>query len=63
MNSKYDGKVDRAEILEYSIIHGRQAGADLLLLCGADGYLQSYDNYQDLMYLLTDGKEGKPLEI
>ena len=52
----------RTEFLDYAITNGKQAAADLLLLCGPDGYLQDYDNYQDLMYLLTDGKEGKPLE-
>lgn len=58
-----DGKTDRIEILEYAIIHGKQAAADLLLLFGPDNYLQGGANYDDLMYLLTDGKEGKPLEI
>ena len=53
---------DRMAILEYAIVHGRQAAADLLLLFGPDNYLQGPANYDDLMYLLTDGKEGKPLE-
>lgn len=59
---KNTDKMCRTEFLDYAITHGKQAAADLLLLCGPDGYLQDYDNYQDLMYLLTDGKEGKPLE-
>lgn len=57
----YTGKMSRTEFLDYAITHGKAAAADLLLLCGPDGYPQDYDNYQDLMYLLTDGKEGKPM--
>lgn len=52
----------RTDFLEYAITHGKEAAADLLLLCGPDGYLEGYGNYQDLMYLLTDGKDGKPIE-
>ena len=54
-------KMCRSKFLEYAITNGKQAAADLLLLCGYDGYLQGVENYDDLMYLLTDGKEGKPL--
>ena len=54
--------MERMDFLKYAETNGKQAAADLLLLCGADNYLQGVDNYNDLMYLLTDGKEGKPLE-
>lgn len=56
------GTTDRLQILEYAIANGKEAAANLLMLFGPDNYLQTVDNYNDLMYLLTDGKEGKPLE-
>ena len=56
-------KMCRTEFLDYAITNGKEAAANLLLLCGPDGYLQDYNNYQDLMYWLTDGKDGKPMEI
>lgn len=54
-------KLDRSDFLEYAAVRGRESAADLLLLCGYDGYLQTVEDYDDLMYLLTDGKCGMPL--
>ena len=48
-----NGYVDRMDILKYAEMHGRSAAADLLLLCGPDGYAGSYENYCDLEKLLT----------
>lgn len=62
MKKEFTLPADRMYFLEMAITEGKQSAADLLLLVGPDGYLQDYDNYQDLMYLLTDGKEGKPIE-
>lgn len=41
----------------------KEAAAGLLLLCGPDGFDEDYDRYQDLMYFLSEGKEGKPLNL
>lgn len=62
MKREFTLPADRMYFLEMAIKEGKQAAADLLLLIGPDSYVQDYDNYQDLMYWLTDGKDGKPLE-
>jgi len=42
--------MDRYDFLQYAIESGRKAAADLLLLCGPDGYAGA--DYDDLMALL-----------
>ena len=44
--------MDRYDFLEYGIEFGREAAADLLLLCGPDGYIGT--DYDELMELLTN---------
>ena len=39
--------MERMDFLKYAETIGKQAAADLLLLCGADNYLQGVDNYND----------------
>ncbi len=58
-----DNLMCRSEFLQLAIERGKQYAADVLLMIGPDGYLQSYDNYQDLMYHLTDGRCGAPMEV
>ena len=41
----------------------KEAAAGLLLLCGPDGFDEDYNGYQDLIYFLSNGKEGKPLNL
>ena len=55
--------MSRADFLNYAERFGKESAADLLLLCGPDGFDEDYDEYQDLMYFLSDGKEGKPLNL
>ena len=55
--------MSRADFLNYAAQFGKEAAAGLLLLCGPDGFNEDYDGYQDLMYFLSDGKEGKPLNL
>lgn len=52
---KYNGKIDRIDVLDYAVQHGREAAANLLLLAGPDGYAGSYENYKDLEGLLNNG--------
>ena len=47
--------MDRYDFLEYGIANGQKAAADLLLLCGPDGY--AGNDYDDLMKLLTLSEE------
>lgn len=54
--------IDRVAILEHAIQYGKDAAAELLKCYGPDNYLQTKDNYNDLLYLLTGGKEGSPME-
>lgn len=54
--------IDRVEVLEHAIQYGKDAAAELLKCYGPDNYLQTNDNYNDLLYLLTGGKEGSPME-
>ena len=55
--------MSRADFLNYAAQFGKEAAAGLLLLCGPDGFDEDYDGYQDLMYFLSDGKEGKLLNL
>lgn len=45
--------VCRTEVLDYAIKYGRDKAAEWLKSIGYEGYLQSKDNYDDLMELLT----------
>ena len=54
--------IDRVDVLEHAIKYGKAGAAELLKCYGYDNYVQSRDNYNDLLYLLTDGKEGSPME-
>jgi len=38
----------KQDFLEYADTCGKQAAADLLLLCGPDGYDGDYDEYLEL---------------
>lgn len=53
--------MSRADFLNYAEQFGKETAAGLLLLCGPDGFDEDYDGYQDLMYFLSDGKEGNRL--
>ena len=55
--------MSRLDFLDYATILGKEAAAGLLLLCGPDGFDEDYDGYQDLMYFLSEGKEGKSLNL
>ena len=55
--------MSRSDFLDYATQFGKEAAAGLLLLCGPDGFDEDYDEYQDLMYFLSDGKEGDPLNL
>ena len=55
--------ISRADFLNYAEQFGKEAAVGLLLLCGPDGFDEDYDGYQDLMYFLSDGKDGKPLNL
>ena len=55
--------MDRIAILDYAMTNGREEAYNLLLLIGPDGFIGSYDSYQDLLFVLTNGKEGKEYEI
>lgn len=54
--------IDRVEVLEHAIQYGNAAAVALLKSYGPEHYIQSSDNYNDLLYLLTGGKEGSPME-
>ena len=53
--------MSRSDFLNYAAQFGKEAAVGLLLLCGPDGLDEDYDGYQDLMYFLSDGKEGNRL--
>lgn len=55
--------MSRSDFLDYAAQFGKEDAAGLLLLCGPDGFDEDYDGYQDLMYFLSDSKEGKPLNL
>lgn len=61
-DSNYLTKVDRVGILEHAVRFGKSAAAEHLKASGPDNYVESVDNYNDLLYLLTNGKEGTPME-
>lgn len=44
----------KQDFLEYAEEMGRQAAADLLLLCGPDGYDGGYDEYIELERQLNE---------
>lgn len=54
--------LDRVGVLEYACQHGKAAAAKLLKTMGSARYRQPWENYNDLLYLLTDGQEGLPME-
>lgn len=54
--------IDRVEVLEHAIQYGNKAAVELLKSFGPDCYRQTADNYADLLYLLTGGAEGIPME-
>lgn len=55
--------MSRADFLNYAAQFGKEAAVGLLLLCGPDGFDEDYNGYQDLIYFLSNGKEGKPLNL
>ncbi len=61
-DDKTERMLDRVGVLEYACVHGKAAAAQLLKDAGAFRYRQPWENYNDLLYLLTDGKEGLPME-
>lgn len=54
--------IGRMEVLEHAIKYGDASAVELLKSYGPDNYVQTKENYNDLLYLLTDGKEGYPME-
>lgn len=47
--------LDRFDILKYADEKGLEQAANLLLLLGPDGYVGSYESYNNLMDLLVNG--------
>lgn len=47
----------KQDFLDYAKTHGAQAAADLLLLCGPDGYDGDYAEYEELERTLNAGGE------
>lgn len=54
--------IDRVDVLEHAIKYGNKAAAEFLKSFGPDNYVQTKENYADLLYLLTNGAEGIPME-
>ena len=54
--------IDRVDVLEHAIRYGNKAAAEFLKSFGPDNYVQTKENYADLLYLLTSGAEGIPME-
>lgn len=50
--------INRVEVLEHAIQYGNAAAVALLKAYGPDNYAYTRENYDDLLYLLTSGKEG-----
>ena len=46
--------MNRTGIMEYAELTNREAAANLLLLLGPDGYEGDYEDYNELMYILTN---------
>lgn len=46
--------ITRREIEEYAEATGKRAAADLLLLCGPDGFAGSYEEYKALERALEE---------
>lgn len=44
----------KQDFLEYAEACGKQAAADLLLLCGPDGYAGDYSEYLELEKILNE---------
>ena len=49
MNEVYTGKMSRMDFIEYAEVKGASAAADLLLLCGYDGFDGTVEQYDKLM--------------
>lgn len=54
--------IDRLQVLEHAIQYGNKAAVEFLKSFGPDNYAQTRENYADLLYLLTGGAEGIPME-
>ena len=63
MKQEFTLHAGRMSFLEVAIAGRKTGSVWFSLLTCPDGYIQDYDNYQCLMYLLTYGKDGKPLEL
>ena len=46
--------MNREQILEYARQTGNESAANLLLLVGPDGFDGDYQDYNELMYILTN---------
>ena len=46
----------RQDILDYASKTSHESAANLLLLLGPDGYGGDFQDYNELMYILTSGK-------
>ena len=44
------------DVMDYAKQTGKESAADLLLLLGPDGYSGTYEEYNELMYILTGGE-------
>lgn len=49
MNEVYTGKMSRMDFIEYAEVKGASSAADLLLLCGYDGFDGTVEQYDKLM--------------
>ena len=48
--------MNRNEILDYAQRTDNESAANLLLLLGPDAYEGDYEDYNELMYILTKGE-------
>lgn len=61
-DARTERMLDRVGMLEYACQHGKAAAAERLKAAGFELYRQPWEDYNDLLYLLTDGEEGLPKE-
>ncbi len=51
--------MERKDFLEYAEECGNEAAANLLLLCGPDGFNGSYEEYEELEKIFNEKSEAK----
>lgn len=48
--------ISKKDVLEYLEACGKEAAANLLLLCGTDGFDGTYEEYKELEAMLNEGE-------